>query len=112
MSVLKTVGIFVAAVVAELGGAYLIWRWRRLGASVLLIPAGLGALFAYAVVQTFQDTARFGRVYAAYAGVFLLGAMVWGWAIDGVRPDRFDVVGASIVLLGAGVVLWGRDVLG
>ena len=76
--VLRTAVIMLAAVLGELGGVYAVWRWRKLGASIWLVPLGLAALLAYAVVQTYQPEIRFGRVYAAYAGVFLLGAMAWG----------------------------------
>lgn len=107
--VAKTALIFVVAVVGELGGVYAVWRWRRLGATIWLVPLGIGALFAYAVVQTYQPEVTFGRLYAGYAGMFLLGAMAWGWAVDGMRPDRFDVVGALVVIAGITVVLWGRD---
>ena len=80
----------------------------RLGASIWLVPIGMAALFAYAVVQTYQPETQFGRLYAAYAGVFLLGAMTWGWALDGLKPDRFDVIGAVVVLVGISTILWGR----
>ncbi len=73
-----------------------------------LVPIGLAALFTYAVVQTYQPETRFGRLYAAYAGVFLLGAMLWGWALDGLRPDRFDLIGGILVLTGITLILWGR----
>lgn len=110
MIILKTIGIFIVAVLGEVGGAYAVWRWRRFGASAALVPVGLAALFAYALIQTFQPEERFGRLYAAYAGVFLLGAMLWGWLVDGKNPDRFDVIGGAVVLAGAAIVLWGRDV--
>ena len=106
--VLKTAAIFLVAVIAELGGVYAVWRWRRLGASIWLVPIGLAALFVYAVVQTYQPETQFGRLYAAYAGVFLLGAMTWGWAFDGLTPDRFDAIGAILVLAGIATILWGR----
>lgn len=106
--VVKTAAIFLGAVLAELGGVYAIWRWRRLGASIWLVPMGLAALLAYAVVQTYQPETSFGRLYAAYAGVFLIAAMVWGWALDGMSPDRFDVIGAVLVLAGVTTILWGR----
>ncbi len=77
MVILKTVAIFLAAVAFELGGAYAIWRWRRLDGPLWLVLAGTGALFLYALVQTFQPEVSFGRLYAAYAGVFLIGAMTW-----------------------------------
>lgn len=106
--VLRTAAILLAAVLGELGGVYAVWRWRKLGASIWLVPIGLAALFAYAVVQTYQPETRFGRVYAAYAGVFLLGAMAWGWSVEGLKPDRFDVYGAILVLAGSATILWGR----
>jgi small multidrug resistance family-3 protein len=112
MDALKTVAIFVAAVVGELSGTYAVWRWRRAEGSVLLVLVGALALLAYAVVQTLQTEDRYGRLYAAYAGVFLVGAMLWGWLVDGTRPDVFDLAGAIIVLVGASVILWGREVLG
>ena len=106
--VVKTVAIFLVAVLGELGGVYALWRWRRLGAPIWLVPIGLAALFAYAVVQTYQPETRFGRLYAAYAGVFLLGAMTWSWALEGVKPDRFELWGAALVLAGGATILWGR----
>ena len=81
--VFKTTTIFLVAVVGELAGAYAIWRWRRLGGSAWLIGVGAGALLIYALVQTYQPESSFSRLYAAYAGVFLIGAMTWGWLIDG-----------------------------
>ena len=105
---LRTAAIFLVAVLAELGGVYAVWRWRRLGEPIWLVPIGLAALFAYAVVQTYQPETGFGRLYAAYAGVFLLGAMTWSWALEGVKPDRFDLLGAALVLLGGATILWGR----
>ena len=103
-----TIAIFLVAVVTELGGVYAVWRWRRLGDSVWLIPVGLAALLVYALVQTYQPETQFGRLYAAYAGVFLLGAMASGWILEGLRPDRFDLIGAVLVLAGISMSLWGR----
>ncbi len=108
MTTLKTIAIFLAAALGELAGTYAVWRWLRTGASAFLVLAGLAALLAYAVVQTYQPEDRYGRVYAAYAGVFLIGAMLWGWGVDGKAPDRFDWLGAALVLAGVVVVMWGR----
>jgi small multidrug resistance family-3 protein len=109
---LKTSLIFLLAVLGELGGTYAIWRWRRLSGSPWLVAIGLAALLGYAVVQTFQPESEYARLYAAYAGVFLIGAMLWGWRMDGFVPDRFDIAGAFIVLIGMATILWGRRLLG
>ncbi len=106
-----TVAIFLVAVTAELGGVYAVWQWRRHGASLWLVPAGLGALFLYAVIQTYQAESQFGRLYAAYAGVFLVGAMASGWLLEGFRPDRFDLIGAALVVIGIFTILWGRSLV-
>jgi len=105
----KTAAIFLIAVVAELGGVYAFWQWRRESGPAWLIGAGLGALFLYALVQTYQPETSFGRLYAAYGGVFVLGAMSWAQLVEGRRPDTADLIGVSIVLVGVGVILWGRN---
>jgi small multidrug resistance family-3 protein len=108
MDVVRVIAILTAAALGELGGTYAIWRWRRLEGPAVLMLVGILALLAYALVQTFQSATRYGRIYAAYAGVFLVGAMLWGWAFDGRAPDRFDWIGAGLALLGAATILWGR----
>ena len=110
MTALRTVTILIVAALFELGGTYAFWRWLREGATAVLALAGVAALVAYAVVQTYQPADRYGRVYAAYAGVFLIGALVWGWLIDGRRPDAYDTIGAVIVLSGVATILAGRRV--
>ena len=105
---MKTLAIFVAAALAELAGTYGVWRWLREGSTPLLALSGIAALFVYAVVQTYQPLDAYGRVYAGYAGVFLVGAMAWGWLVDGRTPDRFDLAGAAIVLAGVATIVWGR----
>jgi small multidrug resistance family-3 protein len=106
----KTFAIYVVAALGELGGTYCCWRWLRDHGPWPLALLGLAALLGYAAVQTLQPDARYGRVYAAYAGVFLVGAMLWGWLIDGKTPDRFDVIGAAVALIGVVIVLYGRNV--
>lgn len=109
MVMVKIVGIFVVAVIAELGGTYLVWRWLREGASSLLALGAVSALLLYAMVQTLQPVTSYGRLYAAYAGMFLIGALMWGWLVDGMVPDRFDVLGAAVTLAGMVLILWGRQ---
>ena len=110
LTVFKTFGLFTLALLGELGGTYAIWRWLRTDAPPFLSLVGAASLFGYAVVQTLQPEDRYGRLFAAYAGVFLIGALLWGWGVDGNQPDRFDWVGAAIVLTGVVVLLWGRDI--
>ena len=100
-----SLGLFVLAGLCEIGGGYLVWRWWREGASGLLGLAGAAVLFAYGVVPTYQPT-HFGRVYAAYGGIFVVLSLAWGWAIDGVRPDRFDVLGSVLCLSGVAVIMY------
>ena len=110
MTVLRTFAIFGVALLGELGGTYAIWRWLREDAAWGFALIGVAALFGYAAVQTLQPEGTYGRVFAAYAGFFLIGALLWGWLIDGTAPDRFDWIGATIVALGVLIVLWGRDI--
>lgn len=112
MLVVKTFAIFLAALAGELGGTYAVWRWLRGGETPLLAPAACALLLGYAAVQTLQPEDRYGRLFAGYAGMFLIGALLWGWGVDGKTPDRFDWIGAAIVLAGVVVVLFGRRLLG
>jgi len=75
-------------------------------AEPLLLPQHLLALGLYGVVATFQPSNEFGRVLAAYGGVFIIGSLAWGAALDGFRPDRFDFAGAAICLVGIGVIMY------
>ena len=110
MDVAKTFAIYIVAALGELGGTYCYWRWLKGHGPWGLAIVGILALLGYAIVQTYQPETRYGRVYAAYAGVFLVGAMLWGWLIDGRVPDRFDVAGAAVAMVGVLIVLYGRVV--
>jgi len=105
MIILKTVLLFVLAAIAEVGGAYLIWQWRNSGKPAWFALVGAGVLFLYGFIQTAQ-TFTFGRAFAAYGGVFIATALLWGWAVDGQKPDPWDWVGLAICLVGAAVILW------
>jgi small multidrug resistance family-3 protein len=106
MTVVRSIGLFVAAGLAEIGGGYLVWRWLRAGAAWPVGLAGAIILIGYGVIPTLQPTANFGRVYAAYGGVFVIMSLLWGWAVDGRRPDRFDWLGAAVVAVGVAVIFF------
>ncbi|MEP7199254.1 MAG: YnfA family protein, partial [Chloroflexota bacterium] len=94
---------------AEIGGGYLVWQWLRADKGWLLGLLGGAILVAYGVIPTLQHEAQFGRVYAAYGGVFIVLSLAWGMVFDGWRPDRYDVIGAGIALVGVVVIVWGRN---
>ena len=102
---LKSTLLFLLAAIAEISGAYLIWQWQRAGKPLLFALLGAVILFTYALIQTSQ-TFSFGRVFAAYGGVFIVVATLWGWWIDGRAPDRWDWTGAGVCLIGAAIILW------
>ena len=102
---LKSSVLFLLAAVCEIGGAYLIWQWRNNGKPAWFAVAGAVVLFLYGFVQTAQSF-NFGRAFAAYGGVFIAAATLWGWWVDGRAPDRWDWIGAVICLAGAAVILW------
>ncbi|MFC4120789.1 YnfA family protein [Nonomuraea zeae] len=106
MAVLRSIALFVLAAVAEIGGAWLIWQGWREQRGVLWIGAGILALGAYGFVATFQPDAHFGRILAAYGGVFVAGSLAWGMLVDGFRPDRWDLIGAFICLAGVAVIMY------
>ena len=110
MDILRAAALFVAAGLAEIGGGYLIWQWLREGKAWWLGAAGAIVLIAYGVVPTLQSEPSFGRVYAAYGGIFIVLALLWGAVADGWRPDRYDLLGALLALAGAGIILWGRRI--
>ena len=106
MDVLRAVAIFGAAGFAEIGGGYLVWRWLRADAALWFGIAGGLILMLYGIIPTLQDEDSFGRVYAAYGGVFVVLSLLWGWWFDALRSDRFDVIGAAIVLVGVSVIFF------
>lgn len=101
---LRALGLFITAALFEIGGAYLVWMWQRSGKPILWAVVGLAALFIYSLIQTLQAF-NFGRIFAAYGGIFIVTAMLWGWLVDGHTPDRWDIIGGAICLLGAAVIL-------
>jgi small multidrug resistance family-3 protein len=103
---LRSILLFVMAAVAEIGGAWLIWQGVREHRGVAWIGAGIVALAGYGFIATFQPDAHFGRILAAYGGVFVAGSLAWGRVVDGFQPDRFDLAGAALCLTGVAVIMY------
>ena len=106
MSVVRSLLLFALAALAEIGGAWLVWQGVREHRGLIWIGAGFAALGAYGFVATLQDENNFGRILAAYGGIFVAGSLAWGMVVDGFRPDHFDVIGASICLVGVAVIMY------
>ena len=106
MSVARTLALFLLAAVAEIGGAWLVWQGVRESRGLLWVLGGVLALAAYGFVATLQPDPHFGRLLAAYGGVFVAGSLAWGVVADGFRPDRYDLAGAAVCLLGVGVIMF------
>jgi small multidrug resistance family-3 protein len=106
LTVLRSIGLFLLAAVAEIGGAWLVWQGVREHRGLLWIGAGIVALGLYGFVATLQPDPNFGRILAAYGGVFVAGSLAWGVVADGFRPDRLDYLGAAICLVGVVVIMY------
>ncbi|MFQ6029758.1 MAG: YnfA family protein [Dehalococcoidia bacterium] len=108
MLIAKSVLLFVMAGLAEIGGGYMMWLWLRRAEPILLGVLGGGVLVLYGVIPTFQP-AHFGRVYAAYGGVFVVMSLLWSWIVDKRQPDLYDVTGGLIVMAGVAIIMyWPR----
>lgn len=106
MTVTRSILLFLIAAVAEIGGAWLIWQGVREQRGLAWMGAGVIALGLYGFVATLQPDANFGRILAAYGGIFVVGSLAWGMALDGFRPDRYDISGALICLVGVAVIMY------
>ena len=102
----RSILLFIAAAIAEIGGAYLVWIGLKEDRGALSVGLGVLALGIYGVVATFQPDANFGRVLAAYGGVFIVGSLIWGVVFDGFRPDRYDLIGAGVCLIGVALIMY------
>lgn len=103
---LKTVGLFLVTALAEIVGCYLPYLWLREGKPVWLLVPGALSLMAFAWLLSLHPTAA-GRVYAAYGGVYIFTAILWLWAVDGVRPTAWDLVGSGVALVGMAIIMFG-----
>lgn len=106
MDVLRSVPLFVLAALLEIGGAWLVWQGIREHRGLLWVGGGVIALGLYGLVATLQPDANFGRILAAYGGVFVAGSLAWAMALDGFRPDRWDLAGAALCLVGVAVIMY------
>ena len=101
-----TVAIYVGAALTEIAGCFAVWAWMRQGASVLWLLPGLFSLAVFAWLLTLAQSDFAGRAYAAYGGVYIAASLVWLWAVEGQRPDGWDMTGALVCLAGAAVILF------
>jgi small multidrug resistance family-3 protein len=103
--VFSTLGVFFFAALLEIGGGYLVWKWLRAHKGIILGIVGALILFSYGVIMTLQP-ASFGKVYATYGGIFVISSIIWGYWIDKKKPDRFEIIGSAVVLIGVAVMFY------
>jgi small multidrug resistance family-3 protein len=99
--------VYIGAALAEIAGCFAFWAWLRLDKPVWWLAPGIASLCLFAYLLTLVDAEHAGRTYAAYGGIYIVSALLWLRIAEGVKPDRWDVAGASIALVGAAVILWG-----
>jgi small multidrug resistance family-3 protein len=102
----RSIALFLLAAVLEIGGAWLVWQGLREHRGWVWVVAGMGSLALYGLVATLQPDAAFGRVLAAYGGVFIAGSLVWAAVADRFRPDRWDLLGALVCLVGVALIMY------
>ncbi|MAN73688.1 YnfA family protein [Henriciella sp.] len=99
--------IYIGAAVAEIAGCFAFWAWLRLGKSALWLVPGIASLMVFAWLLTLVETSAAGRAYAAYGGVYITTSLIWLWTVEGVRPDRWDMIGVVTCLTGAAIIVLG-----
>jgi len=103
---IKTALVYGAAALAEIAGCFAFWAWLRMGKSIWWLAPGMASLALFAWLLTLVDLSAAGRAYAAYGGVYIAASLLWLWTVEGVRPDRWDLIGASFCIVGAAVILF------
>jgi small multidrug resistance family-3 protein len=98
---------YALAALGEISGCYAFWMWLRLGRPALWVIPGMASLAFFAFALTRVDASNAGRAFAAYGGVYILSSLLWLWAVEKVRPDRWDRIGAAVCLVGAALILLG-----
>ncbi|MBO3334317.1 YnfA family protein [Clostridium perfringens] len=107
MENIKSIFYFLLAGVFEIGGCYLIWLWLRQGKSLIYGIIGALVLILYGIIPTLQpENSNFGRVYATYGGIFIVLSILWGWKVDNIIPDKFDLIGGFIALIGVLIIMY------
>lgn len=104
-TILISITFFILAGLCEIGGGYLVWLWLRESLSWILGVLGGFVLFVYGIIPTFQPH-HFHRIYSAYGGIFIVMALLWGWIVQGLRPDTFDILGVIISLIGVMIIFY------
>lgn len=104
-TVVITLAVFFVAALFEIGGGYLVWQWLRENKGLAVGIAGGAILFLYGIIPTLQP-AHFGRVYAAYGGIFIVSSIIWGMIVDKRKPDKYELIGAAIALIGAAIIFY------
>ncbi|MHB8886323.1 MAG: YnfA family protein [Methylovirgula sp.] len=104
---MRTIIVYVFAALAEIAGCFSFWAWLRLGKPALWLAPGMAALAFFAYLLTKVDSSTAGRAYAAYGSVYIVASLLWLWAVEGTRPDRWDALGACVTLIGAGIIVFG-----
>ena len=101
---IRSLGWFCLASLGEIGGCFAFWCWLRLGKSWMWSLSGLACLAGFAVALTRVESDDAGRAFAAYGGVYITGSLAWLWLVEGQRPDRWDLLGATLCLVGSAVI--------
>jgi small multidrug resistance family-3 protein len=104
---MRSLLVYILAAIAEIGGCFAVWAWLRLDKSPLWLAPGIVSLLLFAWLLTLVDSLAAGRAYAAYGGVYIAASLAWLWAVEGLRPDRWDLGGAAVCLAGAAIILLG-----
>lgn len=103
---ISSIGLFLLAALAEIGGGYLVWLWIRQKKRIIFGIIGGIILFTYGIIPTLQPS-NFGRVYAAYGGFFIISSILWGMFVDKKRPDKFEIIGSVVAVFGAIIIFYG-----
>lgn len=98
--------LFFVAAIAEIAGGYLVWLWIREKKTVALGLVGAIILFVYGIIPTLQPSENFGRIYAAYGGIFIVSSMIWGRIVDKKKPDKYEILGSIVAVVGAAVIFY------